>query len=124
MHNCRKTGFSRNFVSFNIISSFLNSCILISWILSSKLCGNNSWHLFVSVFNIKVKIIFRFWTFWTSWIFIKISEKFLNLIFLLFFMIKFSQFKLDFSLGIKVCVIANKLPHFFLLHLKFSFKIS
>ena len=124
MHNCWETGFPRNFVSFNIICSFLNSSILILWILSSKLCGDNSWHLFVSVFDIKVKIIFRFWTSWTSWIFIKVSEKFLNLIFLLFFMIKLSQFKLDFSLGIKVCVIANKIPHFVLLHLNFSFKIS
>lgn len=123
MHNWGKTWFSRNFVSFDIICSFLDS-FLIFLIFSSELCGNNCWHLFVGVFYIKVEIIFGFWTFWTSWIFIEISEEFLNLIFLLFFMIKLSQFKLDLSLGIKVCVIANKVFKFVILHLKFSFEIS
>lgn len=39
-------------------------------------------------------------------------------------MIKFSQFELNFSFSIEVCIIANEIFHFILLHLNFSLEIS
>ena len=120
-----EVGLSRKFkyVALQIICIGLDFSLLLSS-FSCQLSGNYRWNSFVSIFNKIVKIIFRLRTLGTARILIEVSQKFFNLVFLLFFVIKLSDFEFSIGLEVIVCVRGNKLLYFIFLHLHFSLEVS
>lgn len=109
--------------SFQVIEALFSLNLSLD-VFSSQLSSYNSWYFFIGIFNKIVNIIFGLRTFWASRILIEVSQKLLNFVFLLFFVIKLGQFKLCVGLQIVVSVIGNEFFESILLHFDFPLEVS